>query len=266
MDIFTAIIYIILFIIIMAIAFSMGVTSPLVGKREVAYIIAIGFVLGGIGGYFFIEPIYEEVPYAIGNVQGLFTLDNEVINLNIPSTSNISTITSKILDKNGVNSVSTNGFELKTSNMNGELQNTVSSYLNNDTTIKNFTITNNTITVDLANDESSTSTLGSLVTWLSQNGVVSEFAFVHIQVKVNANDVVEIKEDLKDKGYTVMSVEGPVQDTIRFFKVNSIPTLGIIFISGIIGIIVAVAGIYVEPVANFFRRFRKPKDTGRRRY
>ena len=136
----------------MAIAFSMGVTSPLVGKREVAYIIAIGFVLGGIGGYFFIEPIYEEVPYAIGNVQGLFTLDNEVINLNIPSTSNISTITSKILDKNGVNSVSTNGFELKTSNMNGELQNTVSSYLNNDTTIKNFTITNNTITVDLAND------------------------------------------------------------------------------------------------------------------
>lgn len=46
----------------MAIAFSMGVTSPLVGKREVAYIIAIGFVLGGIGGYFFIEPIYEEVP------------------------------------------------------------------------------------------------------------------------------------------------------------------------------------------------------------
>ena len=260
MDIFTAIIYIILFIIIMAIAFSMGVTSPLVGKREVAYIIAIGFVLGGIGGYFFIEPIYEEVPYAIGNVQGLFTLDNEVINLNIPSTSNISTITSKILDKNGVNSVSTNGFELKTSNMNGELQNTVSSYLNNDTTIKNFTITNNTITVDLANDESST------VTWLSQNGVVSEFAFVHIQVKVNANDVVEIKEDLKDNGYTVMSVEGPVQDTIRFFKVNSIPTLGIIFISGIIGIIVAVAGIYVEPVTNFFRRFRKPKDNGRRRY
>ena len=250
----------------MAIAFSMGVTSPLVGRREVAYIIAIGFVLGGIGGYFFIEPIYEEVPYAIGNVQGLFTLDNEVINLNIPSTSNISTITSEILDKNGVNSVSTNGFELKTSNMNGELQKTVSAYLNNDTTIKNFTITNNTITVDLANDESSTSTLGSLVTWLSQNGVVSEFAFVHIQVKVNANDVVEIKEDLKDNGYTVMSVEGPVQDTIRFFKVNSIPTYGIIIISGIIGIIVAVAGIYVEPVANFFRRFRKPKDNGRRRY
>ena len=63
-----------------------------------------------------------------------------------------------------------------------------------------------------------------------------------------------------------MSVEGPVQDTIRFFKVNSIPIWGVTFISGIIGIIVAVAGIYVEPVANFFRRFRKPKDNGRRRY
>ena len=37
-------------------------------------------------------------------------------------------------------------------------------------------------------------------------------------------------------------------------------------IPAIIGIIVAVAGIYVEPVTNFFRRFRKPKDNGRRRY
>lgn len=257
MDVFTAIIYIILFLIIMAIAFSMGITSPLVGRREVAYIIVIGFVLGGIGGYFFIEPIYDEVPYAVGNVQGLFTMENEVINLNIPSTSNISTITSEILNKDGVNSVSTNGFELKTSNMDGEWQNLVNAHLLNDTTIKNFTVTNNTIAVNLANDESSTATLGSLVTWLSQQGVASEFAFVHIQVKVNANDVVEIKDGLKDQGYTVMSVEGPVQDTINFLKVNSISTLGVVFISGIAGVLVSIAGIYVEPVTNFFRRFRR---------
>lgn len=249
----------------MAIAFSMGVTSPLVGRREIAYIIAIGFVLGGIGGYFFIEPIYEEMPYAVGNVEGLFTMENEVINLNLPSTSNISTITSEILNKTGVNSVSTNGFELKTSNMNGEFQNATSVHLNNDSTIKNFTITNNTISVDLANDESSTSTLGSLVTWLSQNGIASEFAFVHIQVKVNANDVVEIRDELKDEGYTVMSVEGPVQNTIRFLNANSLPTVGVICITGIIGSIVAIAGIYVEPVANFFRRFRRSKGDNRRR-
>ena len=265
MDIFTAIIYIILFLVIMAIAFSMGVTSPLVGKKEIAYIIAIGFVLGGIGGYFFIEPIYEEVPYAVGNVQGLFTMDNEVINMNIPSTSNISTVTSEILDMKGVNSVSTNGFELKTGNMDGELQNQASAYLYNDSTIKNFSITNNTISVDLANDESSTSTLGSLVNWLSHRNINSEFAFVHIQVKVNANDVVEIKDTLKDEGYTVMYVEGPVQNTIYFLKAHSIPTVGIIVISGIIGILVAVAGMYVEPVTNFFRRFRRSKGNQRRR-
>ena len=71
---------------IMVFAFSMGILSPYVGRKEIVSIILIGFVLGAIGGYFFIDPIYEESPYIIGNVQGLFTLDSEVIYLNIPST------------------------------------------------------------------------------------------------------------------------------------------------------------------------------------
>ena len=55
MDLITAIIYLILFVIIMVFAFSMGLLSPYVGRKEIVSIVAIGFVLGAIGGYFFIE-------------------------------------------------------------------------------------------------------------------------------------------------------------------------------------------------------------------
>ncbi|AMK15225.1 hypothetical protein [Methanobrevibacter olleyae] len=258
MDLITGIIFFILFIIIMVFAFSMGILSPYVGRKEIISIIAIGFVLGAIGGYFFINPIYEESPYVIGNIQGLFTMDSEVINLNVPSTSNISDVTNKIKNINGVNSVTTNGFELKTSHIKNDTMVYVENYLKRDSEIESYKVTSNSISVDLKNDASSTTTLVSLVNWLNNNaGVSSEFAFVHIQVFVNANDLIEVKDILKDNHYTIISIEGPVQDTIHYFNENLVPNYVIVFFTGIVGVIVAMVGVFVEPLTNFTRRFKK---------
>lgn len=258
MDLISGIIYLILFIIIMVFAFSMGILSPYVGRREIISIIAIGFVLGAIGGYFFIYPMYQDSPYVLGNIQGLFTMESEVINLNIPSTSNISDVTEKILNQNGVNSVSTNGFELTTSSINNETKTYIDSYLKNDSQIEHYSIGTDNISVDLKNDASSTATLGSLVTWLSNTvGVSSEFAFVHIKVNVNANQVLDVKDYLRDNHYTIVSVEGPVQDTIHYFYDHLAPDYVVMCITGIIGVLVAIAGIYVEPLTKFVRAFRR---------
>ena len=264
MDLITAIIYLILFVIIMVFAFSMGLLSPYVGRKEIVSIVAIGFVLGAIGGYFFIYPIYQESPYVVGNTQGLFSMDDEVINLNIPSTSNISAITNKIKNHKGVNSVTTNGFELKTGFIKNTTKTMVENHLKADSEIESFTVTNNSISVDLKNDASSTSTLGSLVSWLSnQAGVGSEFAFVHIKVSVNPNDLVEVRDYLKDEHYTIISIEGPVQDTIHYLKDNLLPDYIVMCITGIIGIAVAIAGVFVEPLTKFTRRFKKKRSRRR---
>ena len=258
MDLITGIIFIILFLIIMVFAFSMGILSPYVGRKEIISIILIGFVLGAIGGYFFIDPIYDESPYIIGNVQGLFTMDSEVINLNIPSTSNISDVTNKISNLNGVNSVSTNGFELKTGFIKNSTKIYVENHLRSDSEIESFKVTNNSVTVDLKNPASSTTTLGSLVNWLSNRaGVGSEFAFVHIQVHVNSNDVEEVRDYLNESNYNIISIEGPVQDTIHYFEDHLAPTYVIMFITGLVGVAVAIAGVFVEPLTKFTRRFKK---------
>lgn len=261
MDLIAGIIFVILFIIIMVFAFSMGILSPLVGRKEIVSIIAIGFVLGAIGGYFFIYPIYEETPYVIGNLEGLFTMDSEVINLNIPSTSNISDVTSKISNHAGVNSVSTNGFELKTGNINNNTRYIINEHLKADSEIDTFTVGTNNISVDLKNEASSTTTLGSLVNWLSNTaGIGSEFAFVHIQIKVNANDVLEVRDYLKENHYTIVSIEGPVQDSIHYYSNHLVPNYVIMFITGILGVIVAIAGIYVESLTNFTRKIRRKRS------
>lgn len=266
MDLITGIIFLILFLIIMVFAFSMGILSPYVGRREILSIILIGFVLGAIGGYFFIDPIYDESPYVIGNIQGMFSMDSEVINLNIPSTSNISDITNKINNLTGVNSVTTNGFELKTGFIKNTTKIYVEDYLRSDPEIESFKVTNNSVTVDLKNDASSTTTLGSLVNWLSNKaGVGSEFAFVHIQVHVDANEVTEVRDYLKDNDYNIISIEGPVQSTIHYLYDHLLPTYAVMIITGLIGVGVAIAGIFVEPLTKFTRRFKKNRIEGRGR-
>ena len=264
MDLITGIIFLILFIIIMVFAFSMGLLSPYVGRKEIVSIVVIGFVLGAIGGYFFIYPMYEESPYVVGNFQGLFSMDDEVINLNIPSTSNITDITNKIKNLKGVHSVTTNGFELKTGFIKNSTKDAVEYHLKSDSEIESYKITNNSISVDLKNDASSTTTLGSLVTWLSNEaGIGSEFAFVHIKVSVNPNDLVDVRDYLKEEGFTIISIEGPVQNTIHYLKDNLLPDYIIMIITGIIGVAVAIAGVFVEPLTKFARRFKK-KSVNRR--
>ena len=137
--------------------------------------------------------------------------------------------------------------------------------MRNNDEIESFTVTNYSVSVDLKNDASSTTTLGSLVNWLSNDiGVGSEFAFVHIKVNVNANDALQVKNELKENHYTIISVEGPVQDTIHYLYDNLVPNYVIMCISGLVGVAFAIAGIFVEPLTKFTRKFKKNRSRRRR--
>lgn len=263
MDMFSGIIFVLFFIIIMVIIFSIGVASAGFGKKELVFIIIIGFILGGLGGYFFIEPIYEDTPYFVGNTYGLFSTEDESINLVLPSSSNVSMISSEILKLDGVNSISTNGFDLKTDPCTNSQQTIIKNHLTSLKEVDSYTLNNSFISVNLKEDSQSTATLGSLVSWLSQNAIGSEFAFIHLKVNVNPSSVTDIKEYLQNEGYTVRSVEGPVQDVINNSSNSLVSEWIIILITGIIGVIASILGIYAESI---FSKFRKNDRDRYRRY
>lgn len=254
MDIISGLVFLFLFLIMMLIVFSMGLTSPYLGKKEISYILIIGFILGGIGGYFFVEPIYEETPYIIGTFSELFSNDDDCINIILPSSSNISKISSDILNLDGVNSVSTNGFDLKTEIFTNSQQENIEIHLDSIDEIDSYKINNSYISVNLTENAYSTSTLGNLVNWLTNNSISSEFAFIHLQIKLKHSSVNSVLEYLKNKHYTIDSVEGPVQDTITKMSNGLLNKWIIVVISGIIGIGFAVLGIYADNISSFIRK------------
>ena len=69
MDIITTIIYIVLFIIMMVFVFSIGMLRRYMPRREVFLVLGVAFLIGAIGGAFFLDPIYDELPEVVSIVE-----------------------------------------------------------------------------------------------------------------------------------------------------------------------------------------------------
>lgn len=41
-------------------------------KKEIALVLVVAFLIGSIGGAFFLEPLYEEVPAFVGELERMF--------------------------------------------------------------------------------------------------------------------------------------------------------------------------------------------------
>ena len=65
MDIITTIIYIALFVIMMIFVFSIGMLRKYMPRREILLVLVVAFLIGSIGGAFFLEPIYDELPAVV---------------------------------------------------------------------------------------------------------------------------------------------------------------------------------------------------------
>lgn len=239
----------------MVFAFSMGMLSPLVGKKEIASIIVIGCVLGAIGGAFFIFPVYEEVPYVAGTIEGLISNNDELINIDISSASNISEISSNILKQDGVSAITIDGFDLRTDSFTKDQKTYIEKHLNSTGEFNSSYVNSGFINANFSSNVNSTLSLKSLVSWLSSEaGVKSEFAIIHLQVNVDSAHVSNIETYLKNQGVSVGSVEGPVQDITGEYKNNLLSEYSIIAISSAIGIIVSLAGIYIDDIHKILKR------------
>ena len=69
MNIITTIIYLVLFIIMMVFVFSIGMLKQYMPKKEVILVILVAFLIGSIGGAFFLDPIYDELPNVVSVIE-----------------------------------------------------------------------------------------------------------------------------------------------------------------------------------------------------
>ena len=85
MDFITATIYIILFVIMMVFVFSIEMLRRYMPRKEVILVLVVPFLIGSIGGAFFLDPIYDELPSVVSSIEKNMPGNEETLYLDFSS-------------------------------------------------------------------------------------------------------------------------------------------------------------------------------------
>jgi len=256
MDVLLVIIMLVLFIFLMVFIFSTALLTPLIGKRNLIFVLSLGFIVGLIGGAFFIAPLYDDMP---DMARAVFTISSgspQVITVNISTTSNVNAFVEETKKLNGVKDVNCDKITIKTSPFNlSDWKESIEQRLPVlDPNIKEAQIPSNDTMILYLNDNSNPTELVKKVDeWLGMIGgidVVSNLAEVSITVEPSQVDAVI--NQLPTDEVVVDNISGDVEDQISAFKRNLPDPNGIIIICGFIGLIVGAIGLFIDSISQLW--------------
>ena len=259
MDIIIAIIYIVLFIIMMVFVFSIGMIKQYMPKREVLLILAVAFLIGSIGGAFFLQPIYHELPSVASVIEKNMPDNEETLHLDLSSSIDTDNLREDLSAMEGFKSFDEKSITITLWNFN-EKEHEYFEYVvgNIDPHYKNYTVTSNQIIIELDDNYTASQGLKSFSDWYKLvYGQTLSYAQVQAELVVDSSQLDKFEQALLDKGVIAKSIEGPVQDSINNTNSSMITNTEFIGFCGCIGIIVAVIGIYIDSVIPAYRRFKK---------
>lgn len=256
MDVLLVIIMLVLFIFLMVFVFSTALLTPLIGKRNLIFVLSLGFIVGLIGGAFFIAPLYDDMP---DMARAVFTISSgspQVITVNMSTTSNVNAFVEETKKLNGVKDVNCDKIIIKTSPFNlSDWKESIEQRLPVlDPNIKEAQIPSNDTMILYLNDNSNPTELVEKVDeWLGMIGgidVVSHLAEVSITVEPSQVDAVI--NQLPTDEMVVDNISGDVEDQITAFKRNLPDPNGIIIICGFIGLIVGAIGLFIDSISQLW--------------
>ena len=260
MDMIITIIYIILFIIMMVFVFSMGMLRPYMPKNEIILVLVVAFLIGAIGGAFFLEPIYEEMPEVLSLVEKNIPGNEETMYLDLSSSINMNELRSELSATEGFISFEETSITIPLWKFNQREIEYFNYVLGNiDSHFKNYNVTSDgKIEIELEENYSSYDALKSFSDWyrLVYGGSLS-YAQVHAKLVVSSSSVDKFQEILLNKGVVASKMEGPVQNKINETNSTMLPSYQFVAITGAVGVVVSLFGIYYESFGVFYRKFRK---------
>lgn len=260
MDMFMMILYIVLFIIMMVFVFSIGMLKKFIPKKEVILILVVAFLIGAIGGAFFLDPIYDELPYMVSSVEKNLPDNEEVLYLDLSSSTDMNELEQNLSGTPGF-------IDFKVSNITFNLwrfsdrEKEYFNYVlgNIDPHYKNFTVYDSgRIDIELEDNYSASSALKSFSDWykLVYGGSIN-YAQIHAQLTVSSTELDVFQQNLMDRGIVASKMEGPVQDSIDKTNASMLSNTEFTIATGLVGVVVSILGIYCDTLVVGYRRFRK---------
>ena len=259
MDMIISIIYIILFIIMMVFVFSIGMLKQFMPKREVLLVIIVAFLIGCIGGAFFLEPIYDELPEVMSFVEKNMPNNEETLYLDISSSVDMNELKQTLSSTEGFKSFKESSITIPMWKFDDSEKSYFNFVLGNiDSHYKDYNVTSSSLEIELEDNYSSTQALKSFSDWykLVYGGSIS-YAQVHCELVVDSSSIDAFEDILLQRGIVAASMEGPVQERINTTNSSMLSDIEFTLVCGGFGVVVAIMGIYVDSLVPAYRRFKK---------
>lgn len=264
MDALTIIIMLILFIIAMIFVFSTALLTPYLGKKNLISILLLGLIVGAVGGAFLLSPIVEDIPdfsrtIIEENIEG-----TDEISMGLSTNRNVTQLIENISSISGVQKVTYQGIEIRTDEP-------FESPVQQESFFSKIKASSSSIE-DIEDQGNN-----SYFIKIKENGdpqevltgiydVFGSVTYVHLRytamdanATVSANNVTKIMNAIQDSGAIIHSVSGPTEDQVNIVNKYTPNQTDIVIISAVLGVIVALAGFFIDSIFSFRKRRKKEK-------
>ena len=260
MDIIVAIVYVILFIIMMIFVFSIGMLRNYMPKKEIILVLIVAFLIGAIGGAFFLEPIYEELPAVASLVEKNVPGNEETLYLDLSSSVDINDLKENLSATDGFISFKETSITIQLWKFNEREMNYFNSVVGNiNSHYKDYNVSEDgKIEIELEENYSSMDAIKSFSDWYKLvYGDTLSYAQIHAELVVSSSSLDTFEHNLLEKGVVASNKSGPVQNTVDDVNSSMISNTHFVLITGAFGVVVALIGIYFESFGVLSRRFKK---------
>jgi hypothetical protein len=259
MDTLAVVLMIGLFILVLVFIFSTALLTPLIGKRNILFVILLGFTVGAVGGAFFIAPVFDEIPAMAGSVFRATSTGTDVIDINASTNINITNFVQDTKKIDGVQSVRSNGITLKTDPMSDAWKNTFINripYQNSNVTSVQIP-SNDTMILEVKNDTDPQDVINSLQTWMMfVSGLNIKYSIVHVTLVVQSSKLDQVIAQLPQADIVIDNVSGTTEQKIQDVNYMMPNKSNIIFFCGLIGMITGLAGMFIDTILSIAERIR----------
>jgi hypothetical protein len=253
------IIMIILFFLLLAFVFSTALLTPLIGKKNLLFVVALGFVVGIIGGAFFISPVFNDIPDMVRGFHQSTSESPEIIEANISTDVDVNRVIADIKSLEGVKGVDTVGITLKTtpipSDWVRDLESRAPTSNPNITALK--VESNDTILISTTPGADPPSTIQNLKDWIMLiSGIDVSYSIVKVRVTVDPSQVDAVVEKMPQLQAVVISVQGPLEEDVEWIQ-NVLPNQSnVILFCGLLGVLTGLAGVFIDTILQSWQGFR----------
>lgn len=251
----------------MVFVFSIGMLRRYMPKREVLLVLAVAFFIGAIGGAFFLDPIYDELPAVASTVEKNMPYNEETLYLDLSSSIDTNQLREQLSSMEGFKSFDETSISIPMWSFNEKEHDYFESIVGNiDSHYEKYNVTSNSININLSQNYTASQALKSFSDWykLVYDDTIS-YAQIKAVLVVDSAKLDDFEQALLSKGIVASHIEGPIQDSVNTTNSSMLSNVEFTLVCGGIGVIVAIIGIYMDSVVPAYRRFKKFMNTKRKR-